>query len=147
MKYNEQLRKEHGKLQEAEDEIAKGVIAGEVDPCAAASVVKNLPKVAFAPEKLTLGWAHRFRKAYGWVRRVLNTQGVYLDYNHPKMAASRREFQEDLDNGIDRRLYLNVDQVWRAAYSGAKHTLRKDRWFKPGLRFFCIGCFGCQDSW
>lgn len=126
--YNEHLRAERSKVVEAENAFARKVVDGEIDPQAAALAVKQFPELKLAPEKLSKCWAFRFRKAFGWVKRATNTSGVYLAYDHPKMRAARREFQEDLDRGIDRRLYLNVDQVWRSAYSQAKYTLRKDRW-------------------
>lgn len=120
-KYNNKLKEEHAKIEEAEDDFAR-----KVDAEVASLTAAKLPKVVCAPEILSRGWAYRYRKTFGWVRRATNTAGVYLPFDHPKMMAARQDFQSDLDRGIDRRLYLNVDQVWRSAYSGAKHTFRKD---------------------
>ena len=125
-KYNAKLREEHEKLEQAENELSRKIVENEIDGCAAAIAVKSLPKIHYAPENLSTGWAYHWRRAFGWVKRATNTSGVYLDFDHPKMQAARRDFQSDLDAGVDRRLYLNVDQVWRSAYSGSKCTFRKD---------------------
>jgi len=125
-KYNQKLQGEYDKWQETQRQMAQDVLDNKIAPQVALEVAKKMPKLEFAPEKLSKAWAFRFRKAFGWVKRVTNTQGVYLPYEHPKMQAARADFERDLSAGIDRRLYLNVDQVWRSAYSGGKYAFRKD---------------------
>ena len=125
-KYNQGLRAEHEKLQKLSCDLSNKLLSGELDPKMMDVATKNMRHVQFAPEgKLTKGWALRYRRAFGWIKRATNTHGVFLPYDHPKMASARNDFQADLDSGIDRRLYLNVDQVRRSAYAGNKYTLRK----------------------
>eukprot|EP00434_Breviolum_minutum_P031218 symbB.v1.2.027609.t1/scaffold2843.1/size69054/7 len=109
-KYNQKLQGEYDKWQETQRQMAQDVLDSKIAPQVALEVAKKMPKLEFAPEKLSKAWAFRFRKAFGWVKRVTNTQGVYLPYEHPKMQAARADFERDLSAGIDRRLYLNVDQ-------------------------------------
>lgn len=80
--------------------MSRELLAGEIEPEVAKRASHSLPKMKRAPEKLSLGWAHRYRKAYGWIKNVTNTQGVFLPYSHPKMQAARADFQSDLDAGL-----------------------------------------------
>lgn len=123
--WNKKMREERERLQEHKANLTQGVLDGTMDP----EVVKEMriPTLKLAPEKLSKCWALRFRRAYGWIKRSTNAAGVFLDYEHPKMKAARLEFQPDLAAGVDRRLFLNVDQLWRAAYTGCKFTIRKER--------------------
>lgn len=122
--WNAKMKEKRLQLQNEKAELTAGVLDGTVNPQVAQEM--KIPTLALAPEKLSKCWAIRFRRAYGWIKRATNTQGVFLDYQHPKMKAARLEFQQDINAGVDRRLFLNVDQLWRAAYTGTKTTLRKD---------------------
>ncbi len=138
VKYNQKLKAEYDKWEETQRQMSQDVLDNKIAPEIALQIAKEMPVLQFAPEKLSRAWAFRFRKAFGWVKRTTNTQGVYLSYDHPKMQAARTDFERDLRSGIDRRLYLNVDQVWRSAYSGGKYTFRKD--IIVQLRFCCVFC-------
>ena len=123
--WNVKMKEEIQKFEQEKQRLTREVLEGTLNPAVVDQM--KLPVLTLAPERISKNWAWRFRKAFGWVKRSTNTAGIYLPFEHPKMQAARHEFEEDLQRGIDRRLILNIDQLWRAAYNGCKHTLRKDR--------------------
>ena len=98
------------------------------DDLSATAALRAFPgPVKKACENLPRSWAHNFIYRYGWSRPKLNTKGVFLDMNHPLVVQARATFFDKLNSGIDRRLVLNIDQVWRAGHAGTKYCLRKGR--------------------
>ena len=86
------------------------------------------PPVQKAHLKATARFAAKFKKTWGWSKRQVNTSGVYMDYNHPVMVASRARTRYRIEhNSVDMRLVLNYDQLWKQAYRPKQATLHKKR--------------------
>lgn len=107
--------------------MQRRVVAGELSPTVGAKAFPSRSAGKPASENLGIAWANRFLHRFGWHRGRSNTKGVYLEMNHPLMVQARRNFFERLDSGVDIRLVLNIDQVWRAGHAGTKYVLRKER--------------------
>lgn len=70
-------------------------------------------------------WCRRFLHLMQWKHRPVNTSGTYLEWNDPRLAASRKRIHEHIANGVHRYLILNVDQVWRQSLRPGKSVLMK----------------------
>jgi hypothetical protein len=63
-----------------------------------------------------------FLKNYGWVDKKISAPTHYLDYDSEELKTFRRNYAIAIDmKGVDQRLVLNYDQVWRLKYSGKLH--------------------------
>jgi hypothetical protein len=93
-----------------------------------AALGKMLPLVPLAKNPANI---HRFvqhmKNRFGWVRRPVNTSGVYLQYSDPRMQEVRDWFAGMLAEGQHAGLILNFDQLWRAAWRPPKRVWRRLR--------------------
>ncbi len=85
------------------------------------------------PKRLAMGkpssvWAKRFLDRFRWRGRAISAPAEYLPYNHWRLNAFRKQFREELAfHGVEQRLVLNYDQVWRIRYRGGKAQLWKQK--------------------
>ena len=64
---------------------------------------------------------------FHWKKRRLSAPSAFIGYNHPKNVQWRKDFKKLRKlKGIDLRLCLFYDQVWRLKYRGSATTLAKD---------------------
>ena len=64
----------------------------------------------------------------GWKTCAINTAGNYLQYDDPRMVASREHFEYRVKkNGVDKRLLLNWDQTEYKFVRDKKKAARKPR--------------------
>ena len=78
----------------------------------------------------------RWRKGFGWADTATNTQGAYLDWDHPDMVAMRFEERERMQGEkIRPELFLNYDQLWTVNYRRRKRCGFKD----PKFVGYCKG--------
>lgn len=76
---------------------------------------------------------------------AVNTAGSYLEFDDPRLCASRVQVRDHISHGgVHKWLVLNCDQVWRQALRSSKHVYMRER--SRGLvcnidnTFFLIGC-------
>ena len=87
------------------------------------SLKKPLPKAKGIP---TLTWAKRFKERFKWSDRAISAPTGFLAFHCKKMKAFRQNYLKQLDaQGINPRLVLNYDQVWRLRWRGPKKILHK----------------------
>lgn len=70
-------------------------------------------------------WCARFLHMFNWKKRSLNTQGNFLEWNDPRLQASRERLREHIAGGVHRYLVLNLDQLWRQSLRFGKSVLMK----------------------
>lgn len=72
-------------------------------------------------------WATRFLKQWGWKNKMVNTDGVYYDINHPIMNDTFRTYEDFvMKNDIDKDLILVYDQVWKIPMTAFKKAWTKN---------------------
>lgn len=71
-------------------------------------------------------WCRRFLELFNWSKRSLNTQGNFLEYNDPRLKASRQALNRHISHGgVHPHLILNVDQLWRQQLRFGKFVFMK----------------------
>lgn len=70
-------------------------------------------------------WCRRFLEMMRWKQSPVNTGGAYLEWDDPRLTASRKQLHQHLASGVHGFMVLNVDQVWRQSLRTGKKTLMK----------------------
>ena len=98
-----------------------------IDSAVSAEDVKKsymeLPKAC--PEKFSSRWCKRWLELFSWKRRPTNTTGSFLEWDDPRMIASRNQVKEHLASGCHPFLVLNFDQLWRQSLRPCSHVFMK----------------------
>ena len=94
----------------------------KLSPQALMAAVEPLPKMLDAP---SIGWSRNWRSNWGWSSLTrASEEGVWLSYDHPDMSASRKAFQDMIQNDhVHPGLILNFDQMWRNSWATSKFKL------------------------
>ena len=108
-------------------DLQRRVANGEISSTVGAKAFPPISSRKLANEDINSSWVRNYLQRFGWRRLRQNTKGVYLEMDHPQMVQARKNFFEKIESGVDMRLVLNIDQVWRAGYAGTKYVLRKHR--------------------
>lgn len=63
-------------------------------------------------------WCRDFRTRWGWSMLTRSAEdSSHLPYDHCDMESSREAFRRMVSSGVDQRLILNFDQLWRNCWS------------------------------
>lgn len=100
-------------------QFERGEITAEAALCALHPAAKPLPRPSAQ-------WCRDFKQRWGWsLLTRTNEDTVHLPYDHPDMSASRLSFSKLFtEDGVDHRLVLNYDQLWRNSWSCSKFKMR-----------------------
>ena len=84
--------------------------------------------VARARLKPSRTWARRYKAAWGWSKRAVNTAGMYLAADDARMT----QFKEDCEAawaaaGVKKHMLFNWDQLWKEGVRAKKKKLHKVR--------------------
>lgn len=71
-------------------------------------------------------WCRKFYQLFLWRRKALNTAGNFLEFDDPRLRASRLQLHSRIEHdNVHKWLILNIDQVWRQSLRFEKSVLMK----------------------
>lgn len=124
--YTREAEKRSAEIAQTNLEIVEKFDSGELSFSDALS--KSLVPITIPKGKPSMTWARRFRERYGWGKKSVNTPGIYLDFNDPRMVKFRKRNQERWAMHDCRpHLRFNWDQLWKSKYRSKPTKLHKHK--------------------
>ena len=115
--------------QQVHDDFSSGKLTAE----ATIAALEPLPRPLTNPSE---SWVRWWKSQWGWSNLTRsNDDTTWLPYWHQDMIEARNKVRELFEQGgVDPRLCLNFDQVWRNSWSVSRHKLCYKHRSKAGIK-------------